>query len=56
MKAKNLKWIITELEDAEIQGDRTINVRKEFEGVQGIRRYLNFRVFCDEMIQKLRIG
>jgi len=56
MKIKNLNRIITELENARLQGDRTIRVDVEWEGAIGTINYLDFRTFCDELIRKMRTG
>ena len=56
MLKKNLKDIVTELENARLQGDRTIRVDVSFGDFTGTRNYLDFRTFCDELIRKIRTG
>lgn len=54
MTKENLKLIITELENAELQEDGTIKVTIKYDYAEGTVNYGDFRCFCDELIRKIR--
>lgn len=56
MRKQAEKRAIAELENAELQEDRTIKVDMKWPGSKGTINYIDFRCFCDELIRKIRTG
>jgi len=55
MPKENLKLIITELKNAELQEDGTIKVKVKYDQyAEGTVNYGDFRCFCEELIRKIR--